>query len=86
MTMRPGRFLKTVQWDEISRKEFALNSTGVTTRAGICGLILIAGWRGACNLLDFLHFPGQLLTGPELLLPTGTFHRMMKLRQLQVID
>ena len=31
MPMRSGRFLKTVQWDEISRKEFTLNSTGIKT-------------------------------------------------------
>jgi hypothetical protein len=29
--MRSGRFLKTVQWDEISQKEFALNSIGIIT-------------------------------------------------------
>jgi hypothetical protein len=31
MPMRSGQFLKTVQWGEISRKEFALNSTGIIT-------------------------------------------------------
>jgi hypothetical protein len=27
--MRPGQFLKTVQWDEIFWKEFELNSTDI---------------------------------------------------------
>ena len=29
--MRSGRFLKTVQWDEITPNEGALNSTGIIT-------------------------------------------------------
>jgi hypothetical protein len=28
--------------------------------------IPIAGRRGACNLKDSLHFPGQLLTGTKI--------------------